>query len=228
MNKSYICYGAYAFVERKDESKITREYEHNLGEVLVKENVIETLEQIIEKDTKDKDNLIRKKTYLKVSSGKGAWSIYIIVALYFLMTTGIISSIFCLGIGKVIINLKKNAIKNYTKKLKSLNYKLIKTKNLLEDERKEIIKIKSKEHKNNTIYNEYVNIDDDKKLARLERDLQLAYLYKLKEDIIQKKILEDNINDYLNELRIKDETLDNIDKKVILNYANEKKKILIK
>jgi len=220
MNKKYICFGAFAFVEDQNDKLVTRKYENNFGQVLAQENVIEVLNEIIDEDINDRKKLARKIKYLKYFSGKSAWSLYIIIALCFFLLNGLISSVVVLGIAKVMTVLQKIIIKRYNKKLKCINYRLTKSAKQLEEEQEQMEEIKKIESE--TPYNEYIKIEDDEKLYRIERNLYLAYLYKLREDIIQKKIQEDDIENYLDDIQINDEYLDNIDKKVILSYAKEK------
>lgn len=226
MNKKYICFGDFAFVEDENDKLVTRKYENNLGEVLEQENVLDLLNRIIIKDINDRSIISRKIKYLKYSSGKRAWSLYILIALYFFSSNGIIPFLFCLGIAKLVMNFKKLIIKKYTKKLNGLNYKINKSIKLLEEEKEKMLKIKNK--KEELEYNQYIEIDDENKLYRLERNLHLAYLYKLKEDIIQRKIQEEDLDSYLDDLQINEDYLDEDDRKVILDYVEEKKKILTK
>jgi len=77
-------------------------------------------------------------------------------------------------------------------------------------------------------HNEIMEINDKEELNRVERNIQLAYLYKIRENIIKTKIKEQSIDNYLNTIKFNNDKLNEEDKNIILNYANEKKKILQK
>ena len=77
--------------------------------------------------------------------------------------------------------------------------------------------------KKDNLRNVFVTIDDEERLYRIERNLYLAYLYKIKENIIKKKIANNNINSYLDGVKFGDELLTLEDKEVILDYARKSK-----
>jgi len=83
--------------------------------------------------------------------------------------------------------------------------------------------LKNSKFKKDNLNNIFVTIDDEERLHRIERNLHLAYLYKIKESIIQKKIVNDSINSYLDGIVFGDEILTDEDKEVILDYARKSK-----
>lgn len=227
MNKKYISFGELAFVKDENDKIISREYEQNFKMILEEENIIELLNKIKNEDLNNKKEWAKKIKYLNLFSKRSAWSLYILIAIYIFLVSGLIFSLGCLIIASIFTNIAKILVKHYSKKIRVVNYRIDKLTKILEETQQELIDLKLKEKScEDLVYNEYIEINDEERLKRIERDLYLAYLYKLKEDIIKKKILEGDIYSYLDDMQINDDYLTEEDKNVILEYANEKKRIL--
>ena len=227
MNKKYICLRDIALVEDENGYIDTREYDNNLDEVLKKENRIETIERIIKEDQNEKEKYKFKANIFKILSDKSSWIIYGTVALYYLFQSGfningIIKMLIVLGTGKIILTTERFLFNYFTKITNGLAYKINNSKELLKSEIKELQEIKNKKSTSIISHNEYIRIDDLEDLDRLERNLYLAYLYKLKEDIILKKINDNTIEFYLKTLKIDNETLEKEDIETILSYSKKK------
>ena len=227
MNKGYTCYGKYAYIYLGDGSKIIREYENNFSEVLIIENIIEMLEKKIENDTNEREKNMRKRNYLRYSAGKGAWALYLLVFLYFLAMIGPVFALsFIIGV-KILISFNKGKIVKYDKKIKGLNYELLKERKLLKESKNNLEQLK-KEKDVKTIYNDYVDIDNSDELSKIERRMELAYLYKLKEDIIKENLIDNNLDKLFDGDIFLDDKLDDFSKEVLKEYILEKRKVLTK
>ena len=227
MNKEYICFNKMVLVEDQNGDVDTREYINNLEEVLKKENRIETIKRIISEDEKLKDKYKMKEKVFNILSDKSSWIIYGAIAFYYLLQSGfnisgIIKMLIILASGYIILTIERFLVNYLDKIINGLTYKINNSKVLLKSEIKELQEIKNKKSTSIINQNEYIRIDDLDDLDRLERNLYLAYLYKLKEDIILKKINDNTIEHYLKTLKIDNENLDNEDIETILSYSKKK------
>ena len=107
MNKEYICFKNLTLVEENNGELLIREQPKNVDEVLKIENEIELLKKIISDDKDMKNKLKKRINYLKKSSDSTYRIIYGVLAIYFLVTTSIVASLICLGLGEGIFGIKK-------------------------------------------------------------------------------------------------------------------------
>jgi len=219
----------------KQELENEKKYKNNKEEILKKKNKIETINNINIKnkeELKTYNNIVNKKKKIRNNDFLLCTffsSVLLLCAITSFNLGTICSSVLLLS--SIVFSLsRKTNIKKYKNKIKGLKYSLTISEQELN---KELNKLKELEQQASLInlnmpHNEIMEINDKEELNRVERNIQLAYLYKIRENIIKTKIKEQSIDNYLNTIKFNNDKLNEEDKNIILNYANEKKKILQK
>lgn len=235
MNIEYLRFGDYVVVADQNRELIERKFTNNIDEILRQENKIEIINNIIKKNKEELrtyNNIVdRNKT---IRNNDVLLSILISAMLLLCAISSFTFGTVCTTIGllaSIVVSIaRKTNIKDYKKKIKGLKYSLTISEEKLSEELNKLKKLQYEVSLTNREipHIEIIEINDKEEISKIERNIQLAYLYKTRETIIKSKIKEQNIDTYLKTIKINNQKLNEEDKEIILNHASEKKKVLKK
>lgn len=236
MNIEYLRFFDTVVVADHRRKLTERSYRDNIEEILKQENIIELIRNTIKEDKLLANNynviIDNKKRILKKDLIFCSFLLLTIFAsIVFTFDFGIVGASVCFATGCLVGVIKKIGIKKYQKKINGLNYKLSVSNCELKRQRdklKELKANKSFEKKSELPNNLIYKIDDIKTLNRVKRNLELAYLYKMKEDLLLRSIDKNKLEGYLNNIKFNNQILNEEDKNVMIGYAGEKVKVLKK
>lgn len=235
MNTRYLRLGNQVVVADQNRELVERKYTNNIDEILKQENKIEKINNIIAKTKEDLikyNNIIDKNK--KIRNNDFILCILISMILLLCALTSLTFGTICTSIGlvaSIVVSVtRRKSMKNYKNKVKGLKYSLTISEEKLSAELKKLKELEQEISLNNLYipHNEIIEINDKEELSKIERNIKLAYLYKTRETIIKNKMQEQSIDDYLKNIKLNNQKLNEEDKEIILNYASEKKKVLKK
>lgn len=236
MNKSYFRFFDSIVVVDDNKNFLDKECLVNLKEILLQENRVETINNVI-----CNDKSILKSYNAKLFNNKLSllyelifdvgFLIFLLFSLIFLNNVAVNVSLGFFGICSVTSLYSFISINNYQKKIVALEYKIHNSNKELKKELKILNELNNSEIEKNLDVipdHDIIVVYDEKELKKVERNLQLGYLYKMRESIIKKKINEDKIDQYLSRIYLDRKKLSNDEKEIMLQHANKKVKVLKK
>lgn len=223
-----------------DENKnlLDKDYLVNLEEVLLQENVVETIENSISNDKMSIGNWNSK--VLKNTMSLCYESIFTIFTIALLIAGLLMSAKLFIAVsggafmvcGATVLTRIYN-IKKYEKQINAMKYKVKNSEKELNFQKKKLAELSNSKIEENIERipdDRMLVINDANELKKIERNLKLGYLYKLKETIIDEKIKENNDNalEYISKLSLDRKKLNSDEQNIVLKHALRKTKVLKK